>query len=167
MNRTLTDQQRSEACATCGVVKVDSVSPPRPDVFTDEELRLYKEAVAVGSVVPKAGCALLRVLFEKYLTRQITLRWGCAPGWSPTMPEWIGMACKNFGLGSGMRTRLRCFEVAPANGVHDPYGLTGNLGFYELTGMFDAFDHLTRHVELVAGDGTAESMERSNHDHRN
>ena len=47
---------------------------PPADGLEPEEVRLYREAAAVAPMSRRAGCALVRVLLEAYLRRQLAVR---------------------------------------------------------------------------------------------
>ena len=119
--------------------------PPAEGLDADE-VRLYKEAAAVGRMSPRAGSALVRVLLEAYLKRQLAVRGHSVE--SKRLVALIDMAVEHLDLSPTLRTGLTAIRERGNTVMHDPYGLTDDAGAEDLPWLFQAVDELVEELHV-------------------
>ncbi len=95
---------------------------PPDEGLNEDEADLYRQATTVASASPRAACALLRVLLEIFLRREITSR-GHDVG-RKRLVELIEFAVEHLNLSATLRNGLSAIRVQGNQAVHDAYGIS-------------------------------------------
>ena len=119
---------------------------PPADGLTGDELKLYREAAAVAPMSPRAGCALVRVLLEAYLKRQLAAREH--PVENKRLVDLIDLAVEHLDLSPTLRTGLTAIREMGNTAMHDPYGLTADVQDEDLPWLFQAVDELVEELHV-------------------
>lgn len=119
--------------------------PPAEGLDADE-VRLYMEAAAVAPMSLRAGCALVRVLLEAHLKRQLAARGH--PVENKRLVDLIDMAVEHLDLSPTLKTGLTAIREQGNTAMHDPYGLTAATRPEDLPWLFQAVDELVEDLHV-------------------
>ena len=119
---------------------------PPADGLEPEEVRLYREAAAVAPMSRRAGCALVRVLLEAYLKRQLAVREHSVE--NKRLVALINMAVDHLDLSPTLKTGLTAIREMGNTAMHDPYGLTDDTRPEDLPWLFQAVDELVEELHV-------------------
>ena len=119
---------------------------PPADGLEPEEVRLYKEAAAVAPISRRAGCALVRVLLEAYLKRQLAAREHSVE--NKRLVDLINMAVAHLDLSPTLKSGLTAIREMGNTALHDPYGLTADTRSEDLPWLFQAVDELVEELHV-------------------
>lgn len=118
----------------------DDARQPPDEGLIEEEADLYRQAAMVAAVSPRAACALLRVLLEGFLQREITAR-GHNVG-RKRLVELVEAAVEHLNLSATLRAGLSAIRVQGNQAVHDVYGISQPAGEDTVHWLFVAIDDL-------------------------
>lgn len=116
------------------------VRQPPDQGLTEEEADLYQQAATVATASPRAAFALLRVLLENFLRREITAR-----GHNVTrkrLAELIDFAVEHLNLSATLSDGLSAIRVQGNQAVHDVYGISQPASEDSVHWLFVAIDDL-------------------------
>ena len=111
---------------------------PPTEGLDPDEVGLYREAAAVAPMSPRAGCALVRVLLEAYLKRQLAAREHSVE--NKRLVALIDLAVEHLDLSPTLKTGLTAIRERGNTAMHDPYGLTDDARAEDLPWLFQAVD---------------------------
>lgn len=118
---------------------------PPEEGLEPQEIKLYEEAASVAPASPRAACALVRVLLEALLKRNLVAAGHPIQGdkgWDKPLVDLIDMAVKELPLSASLMDGLTAIRNRGNSAVHDPYGLTDEARAEELPLLFQAVDDL-------------------------
>lgn len=119
---------------------------PPAEGLNGEEVKLYREAAAVGRMSPRAGSALVRVLLEAYLKRHLADAGYPADG--KPLVKLIELAVQHLDLSPTLKTGLTAIRQRGNTAMHDPYGLTDDARAEDLPWLFQAVDELVEELHV-------------------